>query len=213
MKPSAYWTLRREGRSEQTIQKSRFIGIAFPADSEGQAQEGIARIRREFPDASSLCYGYVCGASGQLQRYEDDHEPVGGLPILDALRKRGLIGCACAVVRYFGGVKLGAGGLARAFGTSAVAAIEQAGPGLAEESLRYEIAFDYSQQGKVEYFILHSPFRLENTTFGQKVTMTVLARAADQAELEARLLDICAGRITLRILERPYSFWDPSRKD
>ena len=169
-------------------------------------------MRAEFPDASSLCYGYVCGASGQLQRFYDDHEPVGGMPILDAIRKRGLIGCGCAVVRYFGGIKLGAGGLARAFGSAAIAAIDAAQPGLAEKSLRYQVVFDYSLQGKMEYELAHSPHRLEQVEFGMDVTMTVLVRAADRAAFEGLVGNITNGQALYEVTEEIFSFWDSSRK-
>lgn len=208
----SYRTVRGEGRYEETIQKSRFIGIAFPAFSEAEAKAALDRVRAEFPDASSLCYGYVCGASGQLQRFYDDHEPVGGMPILDAIRKRGLIGCGCAVVRYFGGIKLGAGGLARAFGSAAIAAIDAAQPGLAERSLRYQVVFDYSLQGKMEYELAHSPHRLEQVEFGMDVTMTVLVRAADRAAFEGLVGNITNGQALYEVTEEIFSFWDSSRK-
>ena len=112
-----------EGTTVAALAK-RFIAeywaVSYTHLSEAEAKAALNRVRAEFPDASSLCYGYVCGVSGQLQRFYDDHEPVGGMPILDAIRKRGLIGCGCAVVRYFGGIKLGTGGLARAFGSAAI---------------------------------------------------------------------------------------------
>ena len=209
----SYRTVRGEGRYEETINKSHFIGIAFPAFTEEEAKARIAEIRAEFPDLSSICYGYVCGASGQLQRFYDDHEPVGGMPILDAIRKRGLIGCGCAVVRYFGGIKLGAGGLARAFGSAAIGAVDAAGPGIAERSYRYQVTFDYSQQGKMEYFLEHSTYQLENTEFGLDVTMTVLVRGAEKDAFIGRVEDICSGSALYEVIEETFSFWAHAQGD
>ena len=171
-----YFTIRKEGRSETVINKSRFIGIASPAFTEREAKARIQAVAEEFQDASSMCWGYICGISGQWQRFFDDHEPVGGMPILNAIRLRGLTGCVCIVVRYFGGIKLGMGGLARAFGNSAIASIEAADPGLAEKSLRYNVVYDYSLHGKMDYFWEHSEYRHEETDFGLDVSDTVLVR-------------------------------------
>lgn len=205
--PEAYRSLRRRSRVEQVINKSRFIGIAFPAFSEEEALEVIAGIRREFADCSSLCYGFVCGFSGQLQRFNDDHEPVGGMPILDAIRKRGLTGCGCAVVRYFGGVKLGMGGLARAFGATAIEAVDAAEPGMTHRSLRLSVQLPYDAQGKVDYFLAHSPYILEKTDFTQAVTLTVLLRATEEPRFLAALADLTAGRAQTALLDETFAFW------
>jgi uncharacterized YigZ family protein len=209
---ASYYTLAWRSQVEVTIQKSRFIGIAFPAFTEEAALEEIADIRKQFSDCSSLCFGYVCGFSGQLQRFSDDHEPVGGMPILDAIRKKGLTGCGCAVVRYFGGIKLGMGGLARAFGSTAIAAVEAAGPGLAEKSLRYTIIFEYALRGKMEYFLSHSPYRLVNVEFAQDVTMTIWIRAQERERFEAQVMDLCSGRIVSEVVEETYILWDQPEK-
>jgi len=125
-KPLGYCALEREGVYEETINKSRFIGYASPALEEEDALSYLQEIQKRHPDASCICHAYVSGLSGAIQRFYDGHEPVGGMPILDAIRKRGVTGSVCAVVRYFGGVKLGMGGLARAFGNVAIAAVDAA---------------------------------------------------------------------------------------
>lgn len=204
----SYFTVRCEGRSEEVINKSRFIGIASPAFTEAEAKAAIEAAAREFPDASSMCWGYVCGASGQLQRFYDDHEPVGGMPILDAIRKRGLIGCVCVVIRYFGGIKLGMGGLARAFGSAAIAAINEAGPGTAEKSLRYQVTFDYALQGRMDYWLEHSPYRSEKTEFGMDVTVTVLVRGADSEAFETAVNDLSGGAALLEVVDETFAFWE-----
>ena len=112
------------------------------------------------------------------------------------------------MVRYFGG----AGGLARAFGSAAIAAIDAAQPGLAERSLRYQVVFDYSLQGKMEYELAHSPHRLEQVEFGMDVTMTVLVRAADRAAFEGLVGNITNGQALYEVAEEIFSFWDSSRK-
>ncbi len=203
-----YFTVRQEGRTETVINKSRFIGIAAPAFYEEEARARIQAVTEEFSDASSLCWGYVCGLSGQLQRFYDDHEPVGGMPILNAIRMRGLIGCVCVVVRYFGGIKLGMGGLARAFGSAAISAIEAADPGLAEKSLRYHVTYDYGFHGKMDYFLGHSEYRQEKTEFRMDVTQTVLVREKKRADFEQQINDLTDGAVLAEVIEEFYAFWD-----
>ena len=109
-------------RRRFTQKKSRFVGYAAPAMTEADAEAFIADIHRRHPDASSLCWGYRVGPGGAVQRYHDDHEPSGGQPILEVLARREL-SSAAAVARWFGGVKLGAGPLGRAFGRAAALAV------------------------------------------------------------------------------------------
>lgn len=205
---TAYQTVRRRSCVESVVNKSRFIAIAFPAFSAEEAQAGVDAIRREYADCSSMCYGYVCGFSGQIQKFFDDHEPVGGMPILDAIRKRGLTGCACAVVRYFGGVKLGMGGLARAFGSAAIEAVEAAEPGTARKSLRMGIRAGYEYHGKVDYYLAHSPYILEDTQFTDRVGLRVLLPWEEKDAFSAAVQDLCAGNAELEVLEETFAFWE-----
>lgn len=206
--PERYRTLDRMGRSQTLINKSRFFGYAGPALTEGEAQSFIEEVHAQHPDASCVCYGYLCGFYGLPQRFYDGHEPVGGMPILDCLKKQGLTGCVCAVARYFGGVKLGAGGLARAFGGAAALAVADARPCEREKSLRYLAEFEYSNVGKVEYYFKQVPYRLERTEFGEKVTATILIPAREEQAFTHALGDLLAGRVDLEAVERCYAAWD-----
>jgi len=205
---TCYKTVRKRSCVESIVNKSRFIAIAFPTFTADEAQAGVDAIRREYADCSSMCYGYVCGFSGQTQKFFDDHEPVGGMPILDAIRKRGLTGCACAVVRYFGGVKLGMGGLARAFGSAAIDAVEAAEPGTAQKSLRMEICTGYEFHGKLDYYLTHSPYILEDTQFTDQVSLQVLLPWEDKDAFSAAVQDLCAGSARIRIAEETFAFWE-----
>ena len=125
--PESYNSLAHLGISEElVINKSRFIGYAKFAMTEDEAIAFIDDIRSQHPLASCICYAYVCGYQSQVQKYHDGHEPVCGKPILSAIIMKNLTGTVCAVVRYYGGIKLGVGGLARAFGTAAISARNRA---------------------------------------------------------------------------------------
>jgi len=205
--PLSYRTLAHLGRSESVINKSRFIGLAAPALTEEDAQAFLEQVRRDYPDASCICHGYISGYFGQLQRFYDGHEPVGGMPILECLKKQQLTGCVCAVVRYFGGIKLGAGGLARAFGSAAAAAVLDAEPCMREKTARIRAVIDYSALGKVEHFFSKSPFRLENTEFGEHITLTMTCPLNQNQTLAAQLEDLLSGRIQMEMVEIFYDAW------
>ena len=106
---------------EQTIKKSRFIGLAMNCASWGAAQEFIAQVRADHPKARHVCFGFVAGVNPVQERASDDGEPTGtgGAPIIGAIKGENLSDVVCCVVRYSGGIKLGAGGLIRAYGGTA----------------------------------------------------------------------------------------------
>lgn len=113
-----YRTVPREGVHETEVNRSRFLCALAPAATEEEAQEFIARIRKEHPSANHNCWAYVIGADASVQKASDDGEPGGtaGLPMLQMLTRRDMRYVVAVVTRYFGGVKLGAGGLIRAYG-------------------------------------------------------------------------------------------------
>lgn len=202
-----YHTLRSRGEAEFTEKKSRFLGIAVPVFTQQEAQRFIEDVRERYPDASSICYGYRCGPGGSLQRYHDDHEPSGGQPILDVLVKQDLA-AAAAVVRWFGGVKLGAGPLGRAFGRAAALAVAEAGTCRADLSRRLIVETGYGESGSVEYYLKHSLCRLEGAQYAQDVTFRVLIRDEAVSALMDRVADMTAGRGRCRIVDSTYICWD-----
>ena len=106
-----------EYREETVINKSRFIASVKCTRTEEEAREYIEQIRKEYPDASHVCTAYMLGENNMIQRSSDNKEPSGtaGIPMLESIRKSGMSDVCACVVRYFGGVKLGAGGLIRAY--------------------------------------------------------------------------------------------------
>ena len=120
-------TLARRSGAVLKVRDSRFIGCAMPADTEEEARAAIGAVDSEYPDATHCCYAYRLGAGdAAVERSSDAGEPAGtaGAPILSAIRGRKLTNVAVAVVRYFGGTKLGVGGLSRAYRAAARAALE-----------------------------------------------------------------------------------------
>ena len=120
-------TIQKDCRTEIVIEKSRFICTLKKVADEAEAQEFIKSTKKEFWDATHNCSAYIINE--MQQRSSDDGEPSGtaGVPMLEVLRKKNLTGVAAVVTRYFGGIKLGAGGLVRAYTNSVVSAVEAAG--------------------------------------------------------------------------------------
>ena len=122
-----YTTVHKEGRFEYEDRKSVFIGTAVPVSTEEEALNFITFIKKKYPDARHHVYAYVL-RENSIMRFSDDREPQGtaGMPVLDAIRKRGCTDVAIVVIRYFGGTLLGTGGLVRAYSAAAVGALEAA---------------------------------------------------------------------------------------
>lgn len=206
--PEAYRTLEREGTAEFTEKKSRFVGFAAPALQEAEALAFIEDVRRRHPDCSAVLFAYLCGWGGEVQRYHDSHEPSGGLLMLEALKRQSVVGAVTAVVRYYGGIQLGAGPLGRAFGRAAAEAIAAARPCIVERSLRYRMAFDYGLSGRLEHFFERSPHRLLGLTYGVGIEAEVLVRAAEEARFLMEMADLTGGQAAPEPMEQSYAHWD-----
>src|SRR5690625_617238 len=120
-----YYTVKKSGSTQLMIQKSRFIGYIKRVETEEAAQEFINSIKKKHYDATHNCSAYIIGEHDQIQKANDDGEPSGtaGVPMLEVLKKQNLKDTAVIVTRYFGGIKLGAGGLIRAYGSTTSEAI------------------------------------------------------------------------------------------
>lgn len=206
-KPASYRTLAHEGCFEFNEKKSRFIGYAAPALEEPDAVAWVDTVRARHPGCSAVLYAYICGFSGATQRFHDAHEPSGGLLMLEALKRQGVTGAAAAVVRYYGGIQLGAGPLGRAFGWAAAEAIAGAEPCTVERSLLYSIEFDYSHSGGLEHWFQHSPCRLQALEYGERIGAKVIVKAGETQAFLTGIADLTGGRAEPVILRELYMKW------
>ncbi len=186
--------------TELKVKDSRFISFLFAAESRQQAEARIAERSRQFYDATHNCYAYRIGFDDQLiAKSSDGGEPAGtaGRPIMQALERRHLTNVVAVVTRYFGGTKLGTGGLIRAYGSAAAAAITLAtlAPIFPKHTLR--LRYSYPQRPAVQK-ILHllaaAPIRED---FGAVIEQIVEVRAERSDEAQRLLRDACAGRIDI----------------
>ncbi|MCS1352242.1 YigZ family protein [Mechercharimyces sp. CAU 1602] len=174
----SYWTVSGYAETELIIQKSRFIGYATRVETEGEAQLFIEKIRKNHWSASHNCFAYYLtkeGGGPEAQKASDDGEPAGtaGKPILETIHAHHLWDTVIVVTRYFGGVKLGSGGLVRAYGQTASAVIQTAGISHFTLQQCLTITVSYEQMGKIEYDLHRSPFEVSAPAFAAAVTWNV----------------------------------------
>lgn len=208
---TSYTTLAagEEFRHELEVKRSRFITVLRRADTEEAARDLVNGLRREFHDARHHCSAFVLGPDRGIQRSNDDGEPSGtaGIPMLEALIKResapgatDLSDVSAVVVRYFGGILLGAGGLVRAYSESVSSALDVA-PLVRRRRLRIcEVSVPHAAAGRLENDLRAAGYVMAETSYGARDTVLRLAIADEPAEIAAaaeRVLSLTAGKAGL----------------
>lgn len=196
-----YLTVGKEARAEQIIEKSKFIVSVRPVESREDAEGFFDSIRKEFKDATHNVPAMVIGEKMQIQWGSDDGEPQGtsGAPIVQFLVSKEITNVALMVTRYFGGIKLGTGGLVRAYTSSAELGIDEAGiVGVTEYSL-IKARADYGVYNRfISYRFpeeLKSVFKFENPEFGEKVVFDISCRIDRSEEAKSILMEISGGQL------------------
>jgi uncharacterized YigZ family protein len=190
-----YKTLHGEGYSEYEEKKSRFIGSASPAASEGEALAFIASVRAKQKDASHNVFAYLCGEKGLQKRYSDDGEPQGtaGVPVLDVIEKGRLSDTVIVVTRYFGGTLLGAAGLIRSYGKAASLAVGAARVISRNLAGVYSILTGYPFYDKIKNELEKGGFAITGTAYDLDIEITVIVPSGAAGPLRARINEISAG--------------------
>ncbi|WP_295235458.1 YigZ family protein [Veillonella sp.] len=198
----SYITVSEEHRIEYIVEKSRFIATAIPCTTENEAQAAIARITKEFWDATHNCTAYALGPRQEQQRSSDNGEPSGtaGKPMLEVLKKTGITNTLIVVTRYFGGIKLGAGGLIRAYAHSAAEAIHSAPKTLHAPRQLVSITIDYGLYGAVERYLQDENYYYE-TSFTDSVAITIYVEPQRLDQLETSLANLTSGQHNWTLLE------------
>ncbi|MBY2229818.1 YigZ family protein [Clostridioides difficile] len=192
---SNYRTLHEFGTDEIMIEKSIFIGYAKPIKSEEEALEFINEIKKKHKDATHNVWAYTVGKNMNIQRYSDDGEPQGtaGIPTLEVIKKEDLRDVAVVVTRYFGGTKLGAGGLVRAYTKGAKLGLEA---GKIIYKVMYQevkVKIDYTQLGKVQNELMNLGYFIKDTVYEDNVEIVVYSRLEDVEKLSEKMIDITSG--------------------
>ena len=194
-----YRTVSGQAIAEIEEKKSRFIGhIAF-ADTEEKALAFLESVRAEHRTANHNVYAYLL-REGSRMRYSDDGEPqkTSGLPTLDAIRHAGLTDCIIVTTRYFGGTLLGTGGLVRAYSHGASIALEAAGIVTMRECIMASLSCDYNQYGRLQALIPECGGTVDDTVFGERVTMYFHLTDADLGRMRPKLADATCGSVEVQ---------------
>lgn len=196
--PDSFLTIKSRSRIEIKIKGSKFIGQAVPCSDEADAERLLETVRKEYYDATHNCFAYRAGfGRGEKFRYSDAGEPSGtaGKPIYDQIEGKNLTNLMIIVTRYFGGTKLGTGGLTHAYSESASKAIEQAG--IVERFITEEISItvQFPDYSVIERIIHQHDGKIISSDFSDVVRLTVEIRQSSAERLKEKLTDATSGRV------------------
>lgn len=201
-----YKTIKQAGSHEIVIKKSRFICHIFRINSEEDAKEKIATIKKAHYKATHNCSAYTLGKKQEIQRFSDDGEPSGtaGIPMLEILKKLELVDCLVVVTRYFGGTKLGAGGLIRAYGGACNETIKVIG--IVQNVLLQEIQLTiaYHQLNSLENFCRNNNFNLEKMDYAEKIHASIYIAYEATESLNNSLIELFNANIIIENGEKIY---------
>ncbi|WP_313238200.1 YigZ family protein [Sporosarcina ureae] len=194
-----YKTVNLYGESEFVIQKSRFLSFVKRVETEQEALDFIQDIKKSHHTATHNCSAYIIGEHDQIQKANDDGEPSGtaGFPILEVLKKQQLKDTVIVVTRYFGGIKLGGGGLIRAYGKAASEGI--AATGVVERKLHtlVKTSIDYTWLGKVENEVRQSDYPLKEIVYEEDVELFLYVPEEDQGIFQEWMMELTNGQAVI----------------
>ncbi|MFJ2093082.1 YigZ family protein [Streptomyces sp. NPDC087901] len=201
-----YRTVARAGVHETEINRSRFICALAPAATEQDAQDFVARVRREHPTATHNCFAYVIGADASVQKASDDGEPGGtaGVPMLQMLTRREMRYVVAVVTRYYGGVKLGAGGLIRAYGGAVGEALDTIGTLTRRRFRVVTVTVGHQRAGRLENELRATGRTVREVRYAEAVTIEIGLPDAEVEEFRRWLADATAGEAELALGEEAY---------
>ena len=188
------------------IQRSRFLAYAIHAEDENEVRTWLQTVKKEHYEARHVPYAMVLGERSDRQRSSDDGEPGGtaGSPILEAIKARGITNAAVAVVRYFGGIKLGAGGLIRAYAHAAGLGLDAAAKVRMTPLQTMYVQIDYDLLTPVERYIRTEGLLTEEAAYADKVTLPILVSTSTAEMHRDALTNLTAGRAQYRLGEKKY---------
>ncbi|WP_433471767.1 IMPACT family protein [Spirillospora sp. CA-142024] len=192
--------IRQGGSRELEVRRSRFVCTLARAADEAEAAAFIAGHRRAHRDATHNCTAYVVGGHGEITRSSDDGEPAGtaGIPMLEVLVRRGLTGTAAVVTRYFGGVKLGAGGLARAYAQAVADAVDTVGVVELLPVVTVTVGVDHALAGRFLGDLHARGHQPGDVRYGAGVEADVAVPVTGLEAFEAWAAEVTAGRASVR---------------
>lgn len=205
-------TIKEDGQVQEEIKKSRFVCHIKRVTTEDEAREFINTIKKEHYKATHNCSAFILGERSEMKRSSDDGEPSGtaGVPMLGVLENHQLTNVCAVVTRYFGGIKLGAGGLIRAYAGSVALAIKDIGVVHIKEQLGLRLTLSYSQYQELPNFLKAKQLQEQDTAFTDQVQTTIFVDKDDKDSVIESLIELFNGKIDiveqgLRKVEVPIS--------
>ncbi|BAW16481.1 YigZ family protein [Streptococcus intermedius] len=205
-------TIKEDGQVQEEIKKSRFICHIKRVTTEDEARNFIQAVKKEHYKATHNCSAFILGERSEMKRSSDDGEPSGtaGVPMLGVLENHQLTNVCAVVTRYFGGIKLGAGGLIRAYAGSIALAIKEIGSVLIKEQLGLRLTLSYSQYQELPNFLKAKQLQEQDTAFTDQVQTTIFVDKDDKESVIESLIELFNGKIDiveqgLRKVEVPIS--------
>jgi uncharacterized YigZ family protein len=192
----SYFTIKDESIAEFVEKKSTFIGQGKRVESEEEAKEFIQKVKSMHKEARHNVYAYMIGENRGIQRYSDDGEPqgTGGIPMLEVLKKNNITDVVVVVTRYFGGVLLGTGGLARAYSKGTSLAIKEAGIVEKVNGISLEMVIEYDLLGKVQYLCTQEDVHIEHIDYTDKVKIKILCELSNIEKLKSQIVGVTSGK-------------------
>ena len=192
-------TIKEDGQVQEEIKKSRFICHAKRIYSEEEARAFITAIKKEHYKATHNCSAFIIGERSEIKRTSDDGEPSGtaGVPMLGVLENHDLTNVCVVVTRYFGGIKLGAGGLIRAYAGSVALAVKDIGIVEIKEQAGIQIQMSYAQYQEYGNFLKEHHLMELETNFTDQVETTIFVDKEDKENTKASLIEFYNGKVTL----------------
>ncbi|MCC8169193.1 MAG: YigZ family protein [Oscillospiraceae bacterium] len=202
----SYKTVARESQTLLIEKKSKFISNVKPVDNEEDAIAFLNGIRSKYPDASHNVYAYVIDENN-IFRYSDDGEPSGtaGMPVLDTIRKAGLVDVIVVVTRYFGGTLLGTGGLVHTYGASAKQGLTESHIVIRKLCNIVSARVDYTLVGKMQYMLASEGYQTEDTVYDNEVTFKICCPIDDTQKLIDELTNLTNGKAVCEITDKKYT--------
>ena len=193
-----YHSVFTESECEKVIERSRFIARCAHAEGEEQARAFVARVRAQHSLATHNCFAFVADKEGNLLRFSDDGEPQGtaGMPILEVIRSKKLFETTVVVTRYFGGIKLGAGGLVRAYAGAAADVLAAADIRAFTPCRDISLTVGYEHYDAIRRYLSARDCSVKDTQYTDKVCVVAAVRSAEAAAFAAGAVDFMGGRVS-----------------
>ena len=202
-----YLTIKENGNHKLTIKKSRFITTLIRTPTIEEAEKAIAAVSDKYRDATHNTFAYTIGLNDEHVKASDNGEPSGtaGVPELKALQLMKLKNVTAVVTRYFGGIKLGAGGLIRAYSNSVTKAVEAIGvvKRVQQQGVKFQV--DYKKFDEIQHYLNQQKIFIDNIDYGVSVTISIYIDEGKLEELENDLTNILSGKIQFIFLPKRYN--------